>query len=1373
MKKIIFAGLCIFLLVLTPVVHGQSQVLITTDHDGDNDGVCDQPREELSGNVGIATHNCEALPEGDKCLNTRAGSSVQRSGPYTGCADYELSRIINFWSVDLGEARPKRVKINWLTDQQNGVEVYQPIAFERNLNSEERVKFSGNPSFYCRDVGGTNAIDAIPTYYPSPNSDGQNGTMVLKLRRFGEGELNTRNIVSRDGNPSVVGDIRLNCVSSIRQCQEGDENDNKVLDIEFTEGGILKSADPNQLVSERGLVAIVKGVETKDYKFGQLTVGDILKAGSDNEIKDIFPRIIRGESNCQPLFPLETDEFDILIPIETLALQPPDKALEVGITVSDNLIKGIDKVLTVVEKARFWSGNICGFSIGFVLLGNLVGKWFDWIEELSEKWWFGTGGKPKGDEAVSGGLFGGKAFCRYYACPADLCPFLQKETGKEMYENSKGEIKELERYPEFSGEQIKRKFNEKYVDRMNRQGKHVQDSLVTSVACGCITGVEQNLYKTKVILESWNRCLNLAKNSDRYVAECEEWLSEQICTHVLGEFSELGKISVVGKFFGNLRESVAKLFNVDKESKIENIQKKSAKAEADTSKRDIPESESLLGDTKNFFDREIKGLTTSHARGNLGYETKGVSTAVCELALYQKIPQYDIIQSLRINELQLDTSLSASWNSQVAYATLPGQPPKYEYEVSWTVIAGSENYRYRLYLETADGKKKYLPLPSNGFLPEVGDLDSEYLQITDQEEYTKLCFDVPLELNPVQCFPPGKFSKGSPFDLSLFSEEDIDDKDGDRLPDWWEKKYNCYPGRAQADFVDEDDYKICKALIDSGGLNILSEDSKDSDGDGLGDERENPDGDVFNNYFEFSNGQNPNVAGGSAGGVGITGECRVESYGFILHGGNQIGTKKRYDLGERVILSSNHESSNPGDEEIVARVEITGPGVFFRESEVTLDQLKDGINLWTIPATEGPLTGVYTLKVNLVRPKDFFGYESCINTNKDPNYQGRVIESEKEFFVYNKELGGCSDSDNGKDVSVNGVCFDIGGNHVDGCGLEGKGVTEWFCNSNDRCESKIVGCANGFICPSPEGVGVGACVLACSETIDKENNLFVAGACQYLNNGKLEERKDKCEGPQSIKQYGCVNNKCEVVNKDGSLLTGALQSCPGGFSCLDGVNGAACLDEAKVAEARSAPDTGIINDLNFLDLSPLQQNFDDTVNNLGKDGLKEKITTEAFTHVPSVNTDLVLGLITQESQGKVDADSGSALGIMQLNPTNPEYLQYDRDQLLNPDLNIRLGVDLLSKHLVKYKNNEKMALAEYNMGIVRLNKLSECAGKSFNGWEDIVANAKTIQNPNGRLLIATNPDVNEKCHLPKQTVEYVSKVLGYKKMWEDKHASIP
>ena len=1290
-RKHISVWICIFLLVMTIPIQGirGEEILISKDYDADNDGVCDQPKDELANEISRSVSlGCDAVPDGDKCLKTPRSSTVQRSGARSGCSAEEAQMINNFWSVKLGEARPKRVKINWLTDQTTGVEIYQPVGFERNAAiGSENIRFQG-VSFYCKDVGGSNALaSSVALYYPSNDISKNQGTLVLKLRRFSEDELNAQNIlVSKDNQPRTVKDIQLRCTSSIKQCEISEREGKETLDISLTGGGSLRNINPEKSVSENGYVFITDDEEVSNLLFKNLKKDDILKKDNIFYVVSEIQTKKSSDASCQTLYPQETDEFDVLIPIENLALQPPDRALGVGIAVSDNLIKGIDKILGVVEKGRFWSGGICVSSIGFVLLGNLVGKWFEWVDDLAEKWWFGTGGRGEGDKSASGGWFGGKAFCRYYACPIELCPFLQKETGKNLYFDSKGSVKIFDEGESPVGD-VAAKYTsskkETYADKMRREGKSVQDSLVTSVACGCITGIEQNLFKIKIILKEWNRCLNLAKNSDKYVSQCEQYLSEMICTHVLGEFSELGKISVIGKFFSNLRESVAKLFGVDKTSRTEDV--RTAVEEAGISKEAIPASESGIGNTKNFFEKEIQPIAAGHARGNLGYKTKGLGTAICEFALYQKIPQYDLLQSLKIDELKLDTSLSASWNSEVAYRGLVGEPAVYEYEISWTVIAGFDNYYYRLYLESDKGAKRYLPLPNNGRIAKIGDLQSDYMQITDKQEYVKLCFDVPLELSPLQCFPPGKYSKGSPFDLSLFNEDEVDDSDGDRLPDWWEKKYNCAPGRVESEFENGNDWKDCRELINSGELNVLSFDSKDSDGDGVSDDKEDPDGDGFINYYEFSNGFNPNVASETADGALVESQCSVGFNKILLEGGQEFsGGKRRYNLGNSIFLKGDYGEAKPSEKDIIADIEITGPGVFFRESKIILSQLKSGVNLWNIPREDGPATGFYKLKVSLVKPKDFAGYDSCINTNKES--YGKVAEKEIEFFIYNREKGGCVDSDNGKNSLIQGTCFDGDQPYVDSCGV--NGVEEWYCNEKNKCVSENIVCGENLLCVE------GACVTGCKEITDKNNDKFVAGVCEYLEyneeTGKYEkiEKKDECISDSSklIGQYGCVSNQCAVVTP--------IDDCGEGFVCVNRDAGAVCIkgEEAKTV-AVEVEEFEPVEGVGILSADKVKKDMDTTKKNLGV------LTGDIWSFIKSQSTEngidfkLILALISVESQGQNKRSPAGAIGIMQIVPgkhidssTNKPI--YDPSKLeSNERYNLQSGIKILKDKYTIGSNN--------------------------------------------------------------------------------------
>ena len=104
--------------------------------------------------------------------------------------------------------------------------------------------------------------------------------------------------------------------------------------------------------------------------------------------------------------------------------------------------------------------------------------------------------------SVGGGWIGGKAFFRYYACPIDWCPLLNDETVSEnIGVKDKTGLRTIT-----------------LAQKMKEEGKTIQDSIVLSMACQCISGIELNLMRIRIIMEQWNKCLNLALQNKEYVA---------------------------------------------------------------------------------------------------------------------------------------------------------------------------------------------------------------------------------------------------------------------------------------------------------------------------------------------------------------------------------------------------------------------------------------------------------------------------------------------------------------------------------------------------------------------------------------------------------------------------------------------------------------------------------------------------------------------------------------------------------------------------------------------------------------------------------------------------------------------------------------
>lgn len=86
---------------------------------------------------------------------------------------------------------------------------------------------------------------------------------------------------------------------------------------------------------------------------------------------------------------------------------------------------------------------------------------------------------------------------------------------------------------------------------------------------------------------------------------------------------------------------------------------------------------------------------------------------------------------------------------------------------------------------------------------------------------------------------------------------------------------------------------------------------------------------------------------------------------------------------------------------------------------------------------------------------------------------------------------------------------------------------------------------------------------------------------------------------------------------------------------------------------------------------------------------------------------LVFAVIKTESNFKVDATSSSnAIGLMQLMENTALEVSNNinekinsKEELYNPEINIKLGAKYLSELLERYDNNLNMTLAAYNAGI--------------------------------------------------------------------------
>ena len=91
----------------------------------------------------------------------------------------------------------------------------------------------------------------------------------------------------------------------------------------------------------------------------------------------------------------------------------------------------------------------------------------------------------------------------------------------------------------------------------------------------------------------------------------------------------------------------------------------------------------------------------------------------------------------------------------------------------------------------------------------------------------------------------------------------------------------------------------------------------------------------------------------------------------------------------------------------------------------------------------------------------------------------------------------------------------------------------------------------------------------------------------------------------------------------------------------------------------------------------------------------------------------ILALIEIESEGYYKRISPKgAVGLMQVMPIHAHNAQLAVDDLYDPVVNVRLGIEILSKNMKRYNNNEYYAVSAYNCGSKR--------------WDQIIGGKKAI-----------------------------------------------
>jgi hypothetical protein len=1048
--------------------------------DNDGDGVCNENRDYYRGRrseyaskgIDIDNLGCTATSFGDLCPGTPVGENAYKLGDRSGCSESQLVGRSNYWSIRLGDMRPSNIKSNWLTDQRQGIKVYLPISFVKNnefIADEEQINFR-DASFTCDNGRGVVRLED----YELPNFDFEN--------EEGSGsDSSTFTVGDRNGVAYVEGNY-----GSVSKYGSGSSVDLTIR---------LNYQSDESLIRPKGL--------TKDLKLDSYRD----QAGIDEiefictaRIDQCRERIVEGDegrevSGCSGIYPSEEDEFLIIVPLDSLALQAPDAFLKRGISTADFIIDFSDSLIKPLDDAYKFTSGYCTKSITWVLFGKGLSLIFTPFNELANFIWFG----PKGLQQVglynNAFIISGRSMCAAAVCP--------RKTNSQEEEW----CKVLDWTPPGADKSL----GELATDKDGRPIP-IQNSLILSAGCGCSSGMLVNVYRLKAMALDWRACLLRAETSGEFVGQCDRYLKEGICEFVINEVDAWKGFS-----FGFIQ----KLFGDDK-PKVETPEK--ATIEAGQALGWSGRAKKAVNEADNFYDEELRDIASATGGGVLGFGQHALARTYCSLAMYGQLPDFSKFGSLDLRKVNVESTTSSNFEYGIAYLGEGGKP-EYEYKVRWMIVSGRENLGYRVYLENDVGATR--PIYS-GSLSEVGDFSSDYIEITDNLEYTKICFDLKQEANRIRCYPPGGQSEGGLLsDLDMFRRgEEVIDTDEDRLPDTWETKYSCDVTRTN--FGDEKDRADCSELLYDDSENKLSPNNPDSDADGINDGSEDPDNDGLNNYQEYLNNGNPNLPLETIDGGVIQTTCKAEFDDFNIVGGESIDKIKSVSMkfsptdimkvsliGTKVININKRDAS---EEDIIVRTEIKGPQLFNILDETSFNEASSNFIVWRIPGgRDAPSTGIYTIKVQLILPDGIVNYDLCRDD------KGVLAEKTKKILFINPENIGCIDSDRGENYDLGGVCIDSTGVvYSDDC--EGSKAVDYYCNSAKQCTKGMKDCGVNGNCISGEG----KCMISCFDN-DPGNDVGGYGVCKYYGTDKQWHiLSDGCNPDQDVSfEYSCdLNNIC-------------------------------------------------------------------------------------------------------------------------------------------------------------------------------------------------------------------------------------------------------
>ena len=1012
----------LLLLLLLPIVYAQDttvsestagetgDIFAISPYDNDGDGVCNDPISQYRQNeISLIGIGCTATTLGDRCSGTLEGETVYRSGDRSGCSDRQLAGLSNYWSIKQGDPRPLNVKANWLTDQIQGITVYQPIEIVKNSeflrDNEEVINY--------RDI----------------NVLCDSGRGVIRTQRFVD---TTDFSISTEGSQDRGS---LSFDNERRGVEYYGEGFGRVsVDYGTNRSDLNEDLEIRLFYQRDESVVRPKDIRNSNGEFGI----DEIEFNCVATISQCRQMVVEGvvEDRCTPISPPETDNFRVIVNIDSVALQSPEFVLDAGIKTADEIIDFTDKLEPKLRTLYGWMRTGCVGAIGIVLTGKTL-SFIPGANEFADLIWYGPKGlrswglySDKEDDNKKSFLISGRSFCASVACPRDWCRPLNYHsggTGKSLAELTTNIIDGKE------------------------YSNPIQNSLVLSSVCGCVSGMLAKLYEIEAIALNWRTCLLRAKTSGEFIGQCDKYLKEGICTFVIEEISTFDNFDLSG-VLGTFSRRVGDLVS---NAVPEALQARGLLTEATKGVRDNSAS------ARNFAMEELGPIGSAGARGILGYEDHQVARTLCSLAIYKRLPDFSSLGAYDLEKISIESTTSANWDLRTAYAGESGRPV-YSYSISWMVVSGRENLRYNVYLESDSGARRNI---HDDLLTNVGDFDSDFIEITDEIEYTNLCFDLRQEARRIRCFPPGRGSQGGLIEESGLFSDNYPDRDNDRLKDSWESKYNCYNGRT--DFVTTQDKNDCDELLAKGKENKLDPDNKNSNGDrrSIEDGSEDPDGDGYNNYQEYKRGGNPLFAENKLAEEGSTLDvCDAEFSNLKLIGGEDLELNafdKKYIPGE--TLRATLEGLDLSGNDVDVSFEISGPGSFFRPVSFKGNDFENGAVVDVFNFDSSSPNGNYEVLVKLTTLTTLGGRNSCRNS------EGEISEQFKFIVVYNSNEVSCEDSDRSVNFDVGGYCADSNSFIEDGCNGE-KGVSDFYCNQNS-CQSQTSDCEDGKVCRK------GACVL--------------------------------------------------------------------------------------------------------------------------------------------------------------------------------------------------------------------------------------------------------------------------------------------------------